>query len=169
MSSQYPGASSAASGNEPPAGLGYAAPARNTFGFDLSNLKKRLLDVTGVPQQLTYSYWLWAGGAVLGIIFSILNIFIATAALGAYTGIMAGAAIGSLIWGIIWGAAVIFVAIRLKEGSRWARIVLTVLGALAVIAFFVELATLNLTAVSSAATVAGAVLMWMPQSQKHFA
>jgi len=169
MSSQYPGAPGAAPSNEPPAGLGYAAPARNSFGFDMNNLSQRLKDVSGVPQQLVYSYWLWLAGAVLGVLLSIVSIFILTASLGSYAGVALGASIGGIVWSVIWAAVVIFIAIRLKEGSRWARIVLSVLGAFAVIGLFVGLAGLSISAIGSAVSVAAAVLMWLPESQKHFA
>ncbi len=168
MSSQYPGAPGTAPSNQPPAGLGYAAPARNSFGFDTKNLAVRLKDVSGVPQQLVYSYWLWVAGAALGVLLSIINVFILTASLGSYAGIAIGASIGGIIWSIIWAAVVIFIAIRLKEGSRWARIVLSILGALAAIGLIVSLVGLSITAIGSAVTVAAAVLMWLPESQKHF-
>ncbi|MFJ3958377.1 hypothetical protein [Arthrobacter sp. NPDC090010] len=169
MSTQYPGASGAAPSNEPPAGLGYAAPPRNAFGFEMSNLGRRLTDVSGVPQQLSYSYWLWLAGAVLGIVFSIISVFMISASYGSYGGVMAGAAVGGIVWGIIWAAVVAFIAIRLKEGSRWARIVLSILGALAVIGLLVNLIAFNLSVISSAASVAAAVLMWLPESRKFFA
>ena len=168
MSSQYPGAPGTAPSNQPPVGLGYAAPARNSFGFDTKNLAVRLKDVSGVPQQLVYSYWLWVAGAALGVLLSIINVFILTASLGSYAGIAIGASIGGIIWSIIWAAVVIFIAIRLKEGSRWARIVLSILGALAAIGLIVGLVGLSITAIGSAVTVAAAVLMWLPESQKHF-
>ncbi|MDQ0709897.1 hypothetical protein QFZ52_002549 [Arthrobacter woluwensis] len=168
MSSQYPGAPGTAPSNQPPAGLGYAAPARNSFGFDTKNLAVRLKDVSGVPQQLAYSYWLWVAGAVLGVLLSIINVFLLTATYGSYAGIAIGASVGGIIWSIIWAAVVIFIAVRLKEGSRWARIVLSILGGLAVIGLIVGLVGLSITAIGSAVTVAAAVLMWLPESQKHF-
>lgn len=148
----------------PPAGLGYAAPARNTFGLDFSNIAQRFRDTTGVPQQLTISYWLWVAAAVLGIVLGIVNVAVIASQLG---GIFVGAAITGLIIGIIFSAFYIFCAIRLKEGARWARIVLTVLGALALIGLFTQLATGNLSFIGSAAAVAAAVLMWLPESRKH--
>lgn len=151
--------------NAPPAGLGYAAPARNTFGLDFNNIAQRFRDTTGVPQQLTISYWLWVAAAVLGVLLGIVNIAVIA---GQYGGIFVGAAITGLIIGIILAAFYVFCAIRLKEGARWARIVLTVLGALAVIGLFSQLIVGNLSFIGSAAAVAAAILMWLPESQKHF-
>ncbi|MDQ0031162.1 hypothetical protein [Arthrobacter bambusae] len=151
--------------NAPPAGLGYAAPARNTFGLNFNNIAQRFRDTTGVPQQLTISYWLWVAAAALGIVLGIVNVAVIGSQLGA---IFVGAAITGLIIGIIFSAFYIFCAIRLKEGARWARIVLTVLGALALIGLFAQLATGNLSFIGSAVAVAATVLMWLPESRKHF-
>jgi hypothetical protein len=151
--------------NAPPAGLGYAAPARNAFGLDFNNIAQRLKDTTGVPQQLVISYWLWVAAAALGVVLGIINIAIAA---GQYSGLFVGAAITGLIIGLIFAAFYVFCAIRLKEGARWSRIVLTVLGALAVIGLFSQILAGSLTLIGSAAAVAAAIFMWLPESQKHF-
>ncbi len=114
----------------PPAGLGYAAPARNTFGLHFNNVAQRFRDTTGVPQQLTISYWLWVAAAALGVLASFINIFTMRDVFGE---MMVGAGIVGLIFSLVFAALYVFIAIRLKEGSRWARLVLTILGAFAVI------------------------------------
>jgi len=151
--------------NAPPAGLGYAAPPRNAFGLDFNNIAQRFQDTTGVPQQLKVSYWLWIGAAALGVVLGIVNIAIIA---GQFGGIFVGAAVTGLIIGLVFAAFYVFCAIRLKEGARWARIVLTVLGALAVIGLFSQMLTGNLSFIGSAVAVAAAVFMWLPESQKHF-
>ncbi|WP_426299563.1 hypothetical protein [Arthrobacter sp. R-11] len=151
--------------NAPPAGLGYPAPARNTFGLDFNNIAQRFRDTTGVPQQLTLSYWLWVGAAVLGVLSSLINIFILR---GYFGELLIGTSIGSFILSLIFAALYIFIAIRLKEGARWARLVLSILAGLAVISLLLQLVTLNLGFIGSAVAVAAGVLMWLPESQKHF-
>ncbi|WP_284753813.1 hypothetical protein [Arthrobacter sp. efr-133-R2A-120] len=149
----------------PPAGLGYAAPARNTFGLDFNNVAQRFRDTTGVPQQLTISYWLWVAAAALGVLASFANIFTMR---GLFGEMMVGPGIVGLIFSLVFAALYIFIAIRLKEGSRWARLVLTILGAFAVISLLVQVVTLNLNFIGSAVAVAATVLMWLPESRKHF-
>lgn len=149
----------------PPAGLGYAAPARNTFGLDFNNIGQRLSNTQGVPQQLVISYWLWIAAAVLGVVLSLVNMFTITNALG---GLMVGAGITAFIFSLIIAALYIFIAIRLKEGSRWARLVLSILGGLAILAFITQLVTGNLNFIGSAIASAAAILMWLPQSRELF-
>ncbi|UVJ41715.1 hypothetical protein [Arthrobacter sp. CJ23] len=151
--------------NAPPAGLGYAAPARNAFGLDFNNIAQRLRDTTGVPQQLTISYWLWVAAAALGVIASIINIFTIRSMFGE---LLIGAGIAGLVFSLVFAAFYVFIAIRLKEGARWARLVLSILGGLAAISLLFQLITLNINFIGSAAAVAAAVLMWLPESQKHF-
>ncbi|MFB9715347.1 hypothetical protein [Arthrobacter methylotrophus] len=150
----------------PPAGLGYPAPARNTFGLHFNNVAQRFQDTTGVPQQLTVSYWLWVAAAALGVVASFINIFTVR---GLFGEMMVGPGIVGLIFSLIFAALYIFIAIRLKEGSRWARLVLTILGALAVFSLLFQVITLNLNFIGSAVAVAAAVLMWLPESKRHFA
>ncbi|WP_120522878.1 hypothetical protein [Arthrobacter celericrescens] len=160
------GMPTAGANNAPPAGLGYAAPARNTFGLDFNNIAQRFRDTTGVPQQLTLSYWLWVGAAALGVVASLINIF----ALRGYFGeLLVGPGIVGFVFSLIFAALYIFIAIRLKEGARWARLVLSILAGLAVISLLLQLVTLNLGFIGSAVAVAAGVLMWLPESQKHFA
>lgn len=159
----YP--SGAAPSNEPPAGLGYAAPLRSAFGLDFTNIGQRLTNTQGVPQQLVTSYWLWIAAAALGIVFSLISIFSFS---GAFGGMMMGAGVGGFIFQLLFAALYVFIAIRLKEGARWARLVLSILGGLAVIGFLANLVFLNPSLIGSAAAVAAAVMMWLPQSQEHF-
>jgi hypothetical protein len=154
--------SGTAPGNNPPAGLGYAAPPRNVFGLDFNNIGQRLTDTKGVPQQLVVSYWLWIAAAALGIVFSLVSIF----TLGG--GTMMGAGVAGFIFQLIFAALYVFIAIRLKEGARWARLVLSILGGLAVIGFLANLIFMNPSFVGSAVAVAAAIMMWLPQSQEHF-
>lgn len=151
--------------NAPPAGLGYAAPARNTFGLDFSNIAQRVTNTQGVPQQLVISYWLWVAAAALGVVLSLVSIFTLTGALG---GAMAGTGIFTLIFSLIFAAFYIFIAIRLKEGARWARLVLSILGGLAALGFLAQLAMGDLSFIGSAVATAAAILMWLPQSRDHF-
>lgn len=159
----YP--SGGAPSNDPPAGLGYAAPPRNAFGLDFNNISQRLTSTQGVPQQLVTSYWLWIAAAALGIVFALISIFSFS---GAFGGMMLGAGLGGFIFQLIFAALYVFIAIRLKEGARWARLVLSILGGLAVIGFLANLVFLNPSLIGSAAAVAAAVMMWLPQSQEHF-
>ncbi|MGX9899990.1 hypothetical protein ACW0JT_08850 [Arthrobacter sp. SA17] len=152
------GAPAGAANNAPPAGLGYAAPARNTLALDFNNIKERVTNTQGVPQQLVISYWLWVGAAVLGVVASLVAM---AGAAGGFAGV-------GLIFSLIWAAVYIFIAIRLKEGARWARLVLSILGGLSVLALPLTLFTGGLSLIGTAATIAAAVMMWLPQSQQHF-
>ncbi|WP_426996830.1 hypothetical protein [Pseudarthrobacter sp. N5] len=154
-----------AANNAPPAGLGYTAPARNTFGLDFNNIGERISNTQGAPQQLVISYWLWIAAAALGVVLSVVSMFTITNALG---GLMVGAGITALIISVVFAAFYVFIAIRLKEGARWARLVLSILGGLALISFLLQLTTGNLNFIGSAVAAAAAVLMWLPQSQEHF-
>jgi len=146
-------------------GLGYAAPPRNAFGLDFTNISQRLTKTQGVPQQLVTSYWLWIAAAALGVVFGLISMFSFS---GAFGGMMMGAGVGGFIFQLLFAALYVFIAIRLKEGARWARLVLSILGGLAVIGFLANLVFLNPSLIGSAAAVAAAVMMWLPQSQEHF-
>jgi hypothetical protein len=159
------GAPAGAATNAPPASLGYAAPARNTFGLDFNNIKERVTNTQGVPQQLVTSYWLWIASAVLGILLSLVTMFTYS---GLYGGLAMGAGIAALIFSVIFAVIYIFIAVRLKEGARWARLVLSILGGLAVLSFLTQLFTGNMNFIGSAVAVAAAIMMWLPQSQEHF-
>ncbi|MGR0159254.1 hypothetical protein [Paenarthrobacter nitroguajacolicus] len=150
----------------PPSGLGYSAPPRNVFGLDFNNIGQRLRDTTGVPNTLTTSYWLWIAAAALGVVANLANIFIYRDIFGA---LAIGTGIFNFVFSLLMAAVYIFIAIRLKEGARWARLVLSILGGFAVLSLLFLLFTLNLGLLSSAAAVAAAVMMWLPESQKHFA
>jgi len=148
----------------PPAGLGYNAPPRNVFGLDFSNIAQRFRDTTGIPKTLTTSYWLWIAAAALGVIANFANIFIYRDYFGA---LAIGTGIFNFVFSIIMAAVYAFIAIRMKEGARWARLVLSILGGFAVFSLLFLLITFNLGLLSSAAAVAAAIMMWLPESQKH--
>jgi hypothetical protein len=151
------GAPLGSSSNAPPAGLGYAAPARNAFALDFNNIKERLTNTQGVPQQLVISYWLWVAAAVLGVVVSLVAM-VSSPVVGGL----------GLIFSLIFAALYIFIAIRLKEGARWARLVLSILGGLSVAALPFQLIGGGLGLIGSAATIAAAIMMWMPQAREHF-
>jgi hypothetical protein len=126
--------------------------------LDFNNIKERVTNTQGVPQQLVISYWLWVGAAVLGVVASLVTM---VGAAGGFAGV-------GLIFSLIFAALYIFIAIRLKEGARWARLVLSILGGLSLLALPLTLFTGGLSLIGTAATVAAAVMMWLPQSQEHF-
>jgi hypothetical protein len=152
------GAPAGAANNAPPAGLGYAAPARNTLALDFNNIKERVTNTQGVPQQLVISYWLWVAAAALGVVVSLVTMV-------SFAGGFAGV---GLVFNLIFAAVYIFIAIRLKEGARWARLVLSILGGLSLLALPLQLIGGGLGMLTTAAIVAAAVMMWLPQSQEHF-
>ncbi|GAA2569853.1 hypothetical protein [Pseudonocardia hydrocarbonoxydans] len=95
----------------------------------------------------------------------------------------AGSALGSLIVSLVIVAAVAAVIVQMRNGRNWARIVLTVLGVLGVLAGAVALIGLSLllgagvlglvvvlaSAVQIILAVAAIVMMYRPAAKAYFA
>jgi hypothetical protein len=80
-----------------------------------------------LPKSLDISVKLWIAAAAISLVHSILTI-VNTNALDAVGGTVTG--IGSVIFQVILVAVWLFFVWQMRTGQNWARIVLTVLGAI---------------------------------------
>lgn len=122
------------------------------------------------PTVVTAAFWLWIASAAIGLIGYVIafpSVLTATQSLG---GPMAGGAIVGSIAGAIIGAAIrVVFAIFLLRGANWARIVLTVLGAIIVLSLLPSIIAGNVLAiVELVAVVAAVVLQWLSAAKPFF-
>jgi hypothetical protein len=127
---------------------------------------------TAAPTTVTASFWLWV---LTGVLLAVVSIIAGTrpvdaASLAAAEQSMASIVpISTAIGGVIAGLLHILFAFFMLRGKNWARIVLTVIGALALIGLIMN--TLGgdiLSAVNLVATIVAGVLMYLPASNHYF-
>lgn len=122
---------------------------------------------SALPTELRISYYIWLLGGLLSVVVSVLfliaTLLVSTAVAEAGQGAALALAFGSLAASLVLAAAQILFALRMKEGYEWARIALTVVAALSLVAAVVFQNWLSFL-VSAVATV----LMWLPNAQAWF-
>lgn len=129
--------------------------------------RRGLFNAAHLPPELKISYYLWIVGGLLGAVVSILGLFASlilspSAADGGYAGALALAIAGVAV-GLILSVAQIVLALKMKEGRRWARTTLTALAAVSLVSALGSQSWFGF----AVAVVAG-VLMWVPRSQAWF-
>ena len=77
------------------------------------------------PAPVQRSFVLWIAAVVVGLVGSAFSLATTTAAPTA--GAAAGGFVGVVI-GLLFLAAIVFCALRMRQGENWARLTLTVLG-----------------------------------------
>jgi hypothetical protein len=125
---------------------------------------------TTTPTVVTAAFWLWIASAVIGLIgFAVTfpSVVAATQAIGGP--VSGGALVGSIAGAIIGAAIRVVFAIFLLRGANWARIVLTVLGAIIVLSLLPSIISGNLLAiVELVAVVVAVVLSWLSSAKPFF-
>lgn len=122
-----------------------------------------------VPTVITASFWLWIASTVVSLIaFAITapGLFSGPTADSPYAaGVIAGSIAGALL-----GAALrVFFAVFLLRGANWARIVLTIVGAIVLLGLLPSIVLGDLLSLLIALiAVAAGVLMWLPAARPHF-
>ena len=82
------------------------------------------------PTPVQRSFQLWIAVVVVGVLGSIFSLATATTAPTAFTA--ASGLVGVLV-GLLFLAAIVFCALRLRNGENWARLTLTVLGGISAV------------------------------------
>lgn len=119
----------------------------------------------GRPGAVDGAFWLYLASPVVGLILSFLSIGRVTS-LGARSNLPQGAVLAAIVIGIlinvIYLVAVIIIDVFFRRGANWARIVLTVLGALTV------LGILGLGAITFLLALIAIILSYLPTSNAWF-
>jgi hypothetical protein len=137
------------------------------------------------PGSVVAAFWLYLLSAVVGIVGAVLAMAnrqsITDAARQANqdsggklteTQIDQGVTIiivGALVFAVVVALLYLLFAFKLKAGRNWARVVLTILTVLSVIALFVTKGTTAITYVGDAAAVIATVMAFLPRSNAYFA
>lgn len=126
---------------------------------------------TGMPTELTVSYWIWLIGGLLGLLGGVVGLFGAFVLLAVAPGRGLVALLLVLVALALAGAQVIL-AMKLTEGREWARFALTIVAGTSLV-----LAILNSSFADGrgggswpgfAISLVAAGLMWLPNSQAWF-
>lgn len=123
----------------------------------------------GVPRVVVASFWIWIASAALGLLAFALGLpgLLANPALSAPTG--PGIVLSSMAGAVIGAGLRVVLGLFLLRGANWARIVLTVIGAIVVLGAIASVVTGDvLGLLSVVAVVIAAVLMWLPSARAHF-
>ena len=125
---------------------------------------------TARPTVVTVAFWLWIVSVVVALVAFALSVSTLVSSSSTLQGPAgAGFIAGSFAAPFIGAALRIVFAIFLLRGANWARIVLTVLGALIVLSSLFSLFTGNLIVlVELVAVVVAVVLSWLPSAKPFF-
>jgi len=140
-----------------------------------------------VPSSVTTAFWLYLAGAAMGLVSVVVGAVVGIQRIqsGEVAGVIppgtdvspsvintalaVGVALGITVGIVSVGAYVLF-ALLMRRGANWARIVLTVLSAVALVSGLVGLLALNvLNLLVSVLVAIGAVLLFVPASNAYFA
>ncbi|WP_025159448.1 hypothetical protein [Leifsonia aquatica] len=123
----------------------------------------------GVPRVVVLSFWTWIASAALGLLsfFVGLPALLASPAVSTATG--PGVVLMSIAGAVLGAFLRVALGLFLLRGANWARIVLTVIGAIVVLGLIADILLGDLIGLlSGAAVVVAAVLMWLPSARAHF-
>ncbi|MGN6742222.1 MAG: hypothetical protein ACTHJL_02840 [Amnibacterium sp.] len=121
------------------------------------------------PGTVEGAFWLYIVTPIVGLILGIVNLGAGIAAANnaaAQAGIGSGAVIAGVVIGlvidIVFLVAIIVIDVFFRRGANWARIVLTVLGALSIFGI------IGLGAITFILYAIAIVLSWLPASNAYF-
>ncbi len=148
----------------------YGTPGRSAAS-NFSNFPQRLRNLTGIPKEVKNAYLLFLAGAALNLLASLVNIIWVGAGSSA---IYVGAAVVGFVFSIIFTAVFVWLTLMMKEGARWARIILIVLAALSLISALVSLASalvIGITLINLLASIAfiiGGIMLLRPAAAAYY-
>ncbi|HEY0374752.1 MAG TPA: hypothetical protein VGC94_08140 [Amnibacterium sp.] len=123
----------------------------------------------GRPGTVEAAFWLFLVTPIIGLILGLVNLgggISAANQVAARAGVGGGAVIAGIVIGLVIDivllAAFIVVDVFFRRGANWARIVLTVLGALSVFGI------IGLGAITFVLYVVAIILSWLPASSAWF-
>ncbi len=142
---------------------------------------------TAIPSSVSTAFWLYIAGAGVGLVSVVIGAVVGIQRIrsGGLPGslppgtevspevlnaaLAVGVALGIAV-GLVSVAAYVLFALVMRRGANWARIVLTVLSAIALVSGLVGLLALNVVnLLVSALVVTAAVLLYRPASNAYFA
>ncbi|MEC3979700.1 hypothetical protein [Amycolatopsis sp. H20-H5] len=136
------------------------------------------------PTEITVSFWGYVVAAVIGLVGGILALGTQSdladqmRATNNQGGALTDAQIDqlatilsvlALVFAVIFAGLYLLFAFKLKAGRNWARIVLTVLAALALLSLLFGAGGTWLAYIGEIAAVAGAVFSYLPNASAYFA
>lgn len=126
------------------------------------SLPQRLTATEHLPQDIKISYLLWVIGAVLSVVAAGFIAF------SSGTGTGAGAV--ALLLALLLASLYVYLALRMKEGASWARMVLTVFTSLSAMAIIVSIVTGNFgfSLLGPIIAVIATILMWSRNANPWF-
>lgn len=129
---------------------------------DRPPLARRLTDTTNLPQDLRVSYHLWILTVLLSLMSAIYVVFAG--------GRPAMASLVGFVVALLLAALYLYCALRMKEGTPWARMVLSVLASLSAIAVIGSIiqGIFGLSLLGSIVAVIAALLMWTRNANPWF-
>ncbi|QCB98868.1 hypothetical protein E5206_05800 [Arthrobacter sp. PAMC25564] len=131
-----------------------------------------MFTATGMPTELTVSYWIWLITGLLGLLGGVIGLFGSFVFLAILPGLGIVVLLLVLV-ALVLAAAQVILAMKMKEGREWARYALTIVAGISLL-----LALINAGAVdgrgggnfpSFVVSLAATVLMWLPNPQAWFA
>ena len=124
------------------------------------------------PSTEKYSSWIWIASGVIVAVIAIMTAFqpvdlsMLPESERPYAGVVP---ISGAVGGVIAGLLHVLFAVFLLRGRNWARIVLTVIGALSLIGLVVSTVQGSwLSAIGAVVTIVAGVLMWLPSANAYF-
>jgi len=124
---------------------------------------------TGRPGTVDGAFWLYLVAPIVGLVLGLVNLgtsVSAASATAANAGVGHGAVVAAVVIGlvidVVYLVAFIVIDVFFRRGANWARIVLTVLGALSIFGI------LGLGAIPFILYAVAIVLSWLPASNAWF-
>lgn len=126
-----------------------------------------LRPISAAPSILRASFWLWIASAAVSFLAGIVGVVSAVqagASGSSATAVLAGSVVGAIV-----GAGLrVVIAVFLAKGLSWARIILTILGALTVLTSLPSLFVGDILGILVLAlTVAAGIMMWSPAASAY--
>ena len=119
---------------------------------------------SGRPGTVDGAFWLYLVAPIVGLILGLVNLgtnLPAASATAASAGVGNGAVVAAVVIGLVIVAFIVS-DVFFRRGANWARIVLTVLGALSI------LGVIGLGAIPFVLYAIAIVLSWLPASNAWF-
>jgi hypothetical protein len=124
---------------------------------------------TGRPGTVDGAFWLYLVAPIVGLVLGLVNLgtsVSAVSATAANAGVGHGAIVAAVVIGlvidVVYLVAFIVIDVFFRRGANWARIVLTVLGALSIFGI------IGLGAIPFILYAVAIVLSWLPASNAWF-
>ncbi|GAA1344011.1 hypothetical protein GCM10009611_18470 [Arthrobacter roseus] len=128
-------------------------------------IAQRLKDLSGLQQEISAAYVLWLASAAFSVVLHVASL---VGSVGTYGRGALVLDVPSLIFATLISVAIVYLAVRMKESAPWARIALSIVGAITTISSIITIGTIGMGIITALMQIVATTLMWTAAGHRWF-